>query len=71
MSNQKLQKRLKKASGNVRLNGKLESFLYELMRDHVTPGKVQAVLDDSQEPDVEYTNGFLAKYARFVAKQLK
>lgn len=66
-----MNKKLKKASKHVRLNGKLESFLYELMRDHIPPGTIQGILADSQEPNVEYTNGFLAQYARFVAKQLK
>lgn len=67
----KTQKKLKRVSGNVRLKGKLESFLYELMRDHVPVGVVQKVLDESQIADVSYTNGYLARYARFVAKQLK
>lgn len=70
VEHQKAQTLLKETSGKVHIRGKLTGFLYELMRDHVTPGTVQHILMDSYDPDVHYTNGFLANYAHFVAKQL-
>jgi hypothetical protein len=53
------------------LESKLVSFLYELMRDYITPGKVSEILKNCQDPNVVYSNGFLAKYAAFVAKNLE
>lgn len=58
-------------SGRVHIkNDRLTSFLYELMRDHITPGKVQEILQDCDEPNVSYSNGWLAEYANFVASFL-
>lgn len=62
---------LKKYSGNVKIDDKLTSFLYELMRDHVTPGKVEDLVRKSQISDAEYTNGFLARYAEYLSNKLK
>ena len=64
-------KKLRKASGSVRIKSKLVSFLYQLMRDEVPAGTVAKLLEDSQDPDVLYTNGYLAKYAKYVAKELE
>lgn len=64
------QEALFKASGEQRLN-KLESFIYVLLRDHVPAGVVAEVLADSLQAEVsECTNGFLAQYARWVAREL-
>lgn len=59
-------------SGNVRIDNRLASFLYQLMRDHVTPGVVEGIiLDDLQYTDeITYTNGWLARYAEHLAKRL-
>lgn len=46
------------------------SFLYQLMRDELPPGKVEGIVRDCQEPDVLYTNGWLAKYAQDLAERL-
>ena len=64
-------KALRERSGIVRINSKLVSFLYELMRDHLPPGKIEELIRASQEPDVTYTNGWLAKYAQDLANRLK
>lgn len=61
---------LRERSGTVRINSKLVSFLYELMRDHVPPGVVEELVQDSFDPDVTYTNGWLATYAEDLAKRL-
>ncbi len=53
-----------------RVNTRLASFLYQLMRDHVPPGTVQGVLNDSLVTPVDCSNGHLARYAEEVAQQL-
>jgi hypothetical protein len=61
---------LRSESGSVDINSKLVSFLYELMRDHLPPGKIEDIVRRSQDNDVEYTNGWLANYALNVATRL-
>lgn len=58
-------------SSEVNINDRLTSFLYELMRDHLPAGIVEKLVRDASEPDVAYTNGWLAKYAEDLAKRLK
>lgn len=48
----------------------LVSFLYDLMRDHVTPGVVQELVDNSPNIEIVFTNGHLANYAKELADQL-
>lgn len=62
---------LRQRSGNITTDRKLVSFLYELMRDHLTPGKVEALVSDSQNTPVKCTNGFLAQYAADLADRLE
>ena len=66
--------REKNSSGMRRKSTKdpLVSFLYELMRDHVTPGVVEKVMSQTV-PFTEHrlTNGYLADYAEDVAKRLR
>ncbi len=57
-------------SGRVDIDSRLVSFLYELMRDHLTPGQVEEIAKNSQESKVEYTNGWLARYAADLATRL-
>lgn len=58
-------------SGNIKINSKLVSFLYELMRDHMLIGDIEAIVRESEkDPNVTYTNGWLAKYAEDVANRL-
>ena len=51
------------------------SFLYELMRDHVTPGIVERLvqLEEVRAPGDVWvlTNGHLGRYAADLAKRLK
>lgn len=58
-------------SGEVNINDRLTSFLYELMRDHLPLGVVEKLVRDSLEPDAAYTNGWLAKYAKDLADRLR
>jgi hypothetical protein len=63
---------LRDRSGAVRINSRLVSFLYELMRDHLTPGKIEEIVRSSEkDPDVLYTNGWLARYAEDLANRLQ
>ena len=63
---------LRARSGTVRFNSKLISFLYTLLRDHVSPGDVEKLVREAcSEPDVIYTNGWLALYAEDLAKRLE
>ena len=71
--------RMRRASGSV--NGNLlETFLYMLMRDHLQVGVIEGiVLGLSNEHDYgtakddpfEMTNGWLALYAKDVARRLQ
>jgi hypothetical protein len=63
---------LRKRSGQVNINSRLVSFLYDLMRDHLPPGKVEELVQNAEDvPDVTYTNGWLAKYAEDLSNRLK
>lgn len=61
-----------KRSGCVTSSDPLVSFLYLLMRDHVTPGYLEELVRSSK-PDEEsqYTNGWLATYAIDMARRLR
>ena len=63
-------KRLREASGSVDIDSRLVSFLYELMRDEVTPGVVEKLISTAHA-EVSYTNGWLAEYARYCASRLQ
>lgn len=52
------------------------AFLYELMRDHVTPGKMEAVLMNTtlcsgNKTTYTLSNGALAEYAADIADRLR
>lgn len=58
-------------SGRVTSEDPLVCFLYLLLRDHVTPGTVEEIMRNVN-PEVEsvFTNGWLAEYAKDIAKRL-
>lgn len=63
---------LRERSGTIQSDSKLVSFLYELMLDHLPPGKVEEIVRSSQEPDTTtYTNGWLALYAKDLSDRLE
>lgn len=62
--------KLREASGNMDSESKLIAFLYDLMRDHITPGAVEKLLRANENPNASYTNGWLAQYAQYVAAEL-
>lgn len=61
-----------------RTRSPLTAFLYQLMRDHVTPGVVEGIvlrdeeLREEQGDELEFvlSNGYLAAYAAEVAQRL-
>lgn len=57
-------------SGQVIDDRPLVSFLYELMRDHVSPGVLERLVRDSPGIDTTFTNGHLARYAQDMASRL-
>jgi hypothetical protein len=63
--------KIRQDSGEVTLKDKLTCFLYVLMRDHVVPGKLEDILlKQVTGKEILYTNGWLAKYANYMAKRL-
>lgn len=70
--NKEYKQQLRESSGNININinNKLTSFLYELMRDHLPAGKIQEIMQNSAVSDCQYTNGWLALYAEYIANQL-
>lgn len=58
-------------SGEVWSHSKLVSFLYQLMRDHVSFGVVEKLCDESQVTPCLFTNGWLAQYAKDLASRLE
>lgn len=72
MDNNKLNKKLYRISGKFKSSDKVVAFLYELMRDELTPGQVEKLIRNSEDSgETYYTNGYLAKYADYLAKRLK
>ncbi|MEE8262736.1 MAG: hypothetical protein V3R83_09770 [Gammaproteobacteria bacterium] len=57
-------------SGEVNCT-RLEAVLYTLMRDDVPCGRLQQIVQDmKQSTDFEMSNGWLAEYAKDLAKQI-
>ena len=67
----KKSKKLRKRSGEVKSEDKLVSFLYDLMKIYLVPGKVESLVQDAQTQPALYSNGFLANYAKDLAQRLK
>jgi hypothetical protein len=60
-------------SGNVISDGDLSTFLYLLMRDHITPGLAEKLVMDvetSSHP-TSFTNGWLGHYSNYLAGRLQ
>lgn len=58
-------------SDKVQDDRALVSFLYDLMRDHVTPGVVEKLVLASPPGMTKFTNGYLANYAKELAARLQ
>ena len=63
---------LRKVSGNISTKNQLVSFLYLLMRDELSTGKVEKMVRQIEEDvTVLYTNGWLAQYSIYLAESLQ
>ena len=66
---------MRKRSGSVDSSDPLVGFIYILARDHLTPGVIERIMENQVEPsrgqDVQFTNGYLARYSEDVAERLK
>lgn len=64
--------KLRTQSGNINSDDPLVSFLYILMRDYIPVGAVESILIDHiiGKECSEFTNGWLAEYAKYVAEKL-
>ena len=62
-----------KSSGTVQSSDPLVSFLYLLIRDELSAGKVEAMITEivNQSFPATFTNGWLAQYAINLADSLK
>lgn len=65
------QAQLRARSGSVDHTSRLVSFLYSLMRNHLPAGAVEGLVQEASNPNVRYTNGWLANYAIDLAKRLE
>lgn len=57
-------------SGEYQTANPLVAFLYQLMRDEVTPGAVEKIMDGQRAGPYCLTNGWLARHAEDIAKRL-
>jgi predicted ATPase len=59
-------------SGHVEYNSKLVGFLYDLLKEHVSPGALEQLVRtaEAKSPSVIYSNGWLAQYAHDLALRL-
>lgn len=67
---------LREASGSVDDNDPLVSVLYSLLRDHVHPGDLEALVleEEHRAPGdgvTRYTNGWIARYAQNLARRIR
>jgi hypothetical protein len=73
MNNTEINNALRERSGNINAPGKLISFLYVLMRDHLPPGKVEELIRETElegNGENQYSNGWLAQYSIDLAARL-
>ena len=63
---------LREKSGNIADSDNLTSFLYQLMRDEMVPGKVEKIIRNicDEEPERLYSNGWLMQYAQYLSNKL-
>lgn len=62
--------RMRTQSGWVRDRRRLVSFLYDLLRDHLSAGKLEDLVRGALPGETLYTNGWMAKYAQDIADRL-
>ncbi len=74
MARSAYQRQLLRTSGCVRSRDPLVCFLYLLARDKLPVGEVHMLVDQALlelEADDRFTNGWLAKYSKHLARRLR
>lgn len=73
MANNGRDERMNRASGEVSSDDRLVVFLSVLMRDHLTAGIVEKILEDhcKFEGTCYFDNGWIAEHAKDIAKRLR
>jgi len=70
-----LMKHMTTLSDNIKSKNKLVCFLYLLMRDKLPTGIVEQLVINTEKrnraDNFEFSNGWLAKYSKFLAKRLE
>lgn len=65
---------LKKASGSVKASSGLSVFMYVLVKNYLTPSKVEELMDQVRKhmkaESITFTNGWLGKYAENLATEI-
>ena len=62
---------IRKRSGEVNSSDRLVTFLYLILRDHILPGDIEEVLRNVSDHESEFSNGWLAEYAKDIAERLR
>lgn len=66
-------KHIRERSGEVNSNDPLVAFLYILIRDHVLPGDLEAIMKNmlpKEGDEALFCNGWIATYAKDLAERL-
>lgn len=61
-------------SGSESSSDPLVHFFYSLLRDHLPSGSVEKIMEDVEAHKgdrIDYTNGFLARYAKDLSERLQ
>jgi hypothetical protein len=66
-------KELRKRSRSINSKDKLVAFLYDIIRDYMTCGEIEEAMLHIKEDGTEYefSNGYLANYAKDIARRLR
>ena len=68
----KLTDEFRKRTGSENSKDKLVTFIYILVRDHIPMGKIESIMQEHvNDKEALFTNGYLARYSKDVAKRLK
>lgn len=71
INHDELNKQEREISGHFTSTDKLTHFLYLLMRDELSAGKVEQLVREASHDSITYTNGWLGMYANYLSKELK
>lgn len=69
----KYMKEMRERTGSVTSRDPLVTFFYVLMRDELTPGKIEGLImkECLNGEEIQFTNGHLANYAKDLADKFR